>query len=206
MPRESQFILRWMIQSMKGMENKSLRAESKEENDKMEQERAKVRFAGFWIRVFADFIDSLILDVTSIVVEVLALILIFGFKTRFVHFFQTLGTFDFATFLGSFDPSFLQWSLVICRGVLSFVYFSMLTYQYQTTLGKKYFGIYVVSDHSSTGELSFWQSVARYFSYGLSYLVAGLGFLMVGFHPEKRALHDLISGTRSVLRDKNLKE
>ena len=169
----------------------------------VEQESQNVQplqFAGFWIRIFADCIDSLILDLLTVVVELLALVLIFGVQTRFINFFQILGTFNFATFLENFNPMFLQAGLVICRGILSFVYFSMLTYQYQTTLGKKWLGIYVVSLRSPEGELSFEQSVVRYLSYGLSYLTFGLGFVMAAFHPEKRALHDLIAGTRSVIR------
>ena len=156
--------------------------------------------AGFWIRGCADFIDSLLLDIVSIVVELLALVLIFGFQIRFIGFFQILGTFNLAAFLENFNPIFLQLGFVLCRGVISFAYFSWFTFKFQTTIGKKCFNVYVVSSQIDEQRLTLYQSIVRYFSYGLSYLIGGFGFIMVLFHPEKRALHDILSRTRCVIR------
>lgn len=156
--------------------------------------------AGFWVRAWADFIDSLLLDIASIIMELIALVLIFGFQIRFIDFFQILGTFNLATFLENFNPIFLQLGLILSRGVISFVYFSWFTYKFQTTIGKRCFNVYVVSSSGDVQGLTLQQSVVRYLSYGLSYLLGGVGFMMVVFHPEKRALHDLISRTRCVIK------
>jgi uncharacterized RDD family membrane protein YckC len=62
------------------------------------------------------------------------------------------------------------------------------------TLGKMALQIRVVS--MDGGPLSFGQSVGRYFATFLSALILGIGFLMAGIRSDKRALHDLLAGTR----------
>ncbi|MBD1382497.1 RDD family protein [Bacillus sp. IB182487] len=39
------------------------------------------------------------------------------------------------------------------------------------------------------------RSLVKFFSTFLSTIILFIGYLMVAFHPEKRALHDLIAGT-----------
>jgi uncharacterized RDD family membrane protein YckC len=46
------------------------------------------------------------------------------------------------------------------------------------------------------GPLSFGQAVGRYFATFLSALILGIGFIMAGVRSDKRALHDLLAGTR----------
>jgi uncharacterized RDD family membrane protein YckC len=62
------------------------------------------------------------------------------------------------------------------------------------TLGKMALQIRVVS--MDGGPLSFGQSVGRYFATFLSALILGIGFVMAGVRSDKRALHDLLAGTR----------
>ena len=62
------------------------------------------------------------------------------------------------------------------------------------TLGKMALQIRVVS--LDGGPLSFAQSIGRYFGTFLSALILGIGFVMAGVRPDKRALHDLLAGTR----------
>jgi uncharacterized RDD family membrane protein YckC len=62
------------------------------------------------------------------------------------------------------------------------------------TLGKMALQIRVVS--MAGGPLSFGQSVGRYLATFLSALILGIGFIMAGVRPDKRALHDLLAGTR----------
>jgi uncharacterized RDD family membrane protein YckC len=62
------------------------------------------------------------------------------------------------------------------------------------TLGKMALQIRVVS--MDGGALSFGQSVGRYFATFLSALILGIGFIMAGVRADKRALHDLLAGTR----------
>lgn len=62
------------------------------------------------------------------------------------------------------------------------------------TLGKMALQIRVVS--MDGGPLSFGQAVGRYFAVRLSVLILGIGFIMAGVRADKRALHDLLVGTR----------
>jgi uncharacterized RDD family membrane protein YckC len=48
--------------------------------------------------------------------------------------------------------------------------------------------------------ISLKQSWIRCLSYTLSYLPMCAGFIMAAFQPEKRALHDLIAGTVSIVK------
>jgi uncharacterized RDD family membrane protein YckC len=62
------------------------------------------------------------------------------------------------------------------------------------TLGKMALQIRVVS--MDGGPLSFGQAVGRYFAAILSALLLMIGFIMAGARSDKRALHDLLAGTR----------
>lgn len=62
------------------------------------------------------------------------------------------------------------------------------------TLGKMAMQIRVVS--MDGGPLSFGQAVGRYFAAILSALLLLIGYLMAGVRSDKRALHDLLAGTR----------
>jgi uncharacterized RDD family membrane protein YckC len=46
--------------------------------------------------------------------------------------------------------------------------------------------------------LSFGQATGRYFATFLSALILCIGFIMAGIRSDKRALHDLLAGTRVV--------
>jgi uncharacterized RDD family membrane protein YckC len=147
--------------------------------------------------VIADFIDSMVLDVTACLVGLMLLGMIYWGKV--LGLLPQGGT-EF-TFFEALSSFWLQVFLVGVRGVLSLFYFGWGTYVFGTTLGKKPFGIYVVQA-SNHLPVTLRQSLIRFFAYIVSYLPLSAGFLMVGFHPEKRGLHDLIAGTVSVIRSK----
>jgi uncharacterized RDD family membrane protein YckC len=46
------------------------------------------------------------------------------------------------------------------------------------------------------GPLTLGQSIGRYFASYLSALTLSIGFIMAGLRSDKRALHDLLAGTR----------
>lgn len=158
---------------------------------------SKAKYAGFWIRVIADFLDSTLLDVVSCLLELMILGAVYGVGVL-IFSREKMG----GSFLDAFDPFFLQLSLVGIRGALSLFYFSWGTYRYGTTLGKRCFHIYVVSE-AGHSPVNLKQSIIRCAAYLVSYLPFGTGFLMVAFQPEKRGLHDLIAGTVSVIKKKS---
>lgn len=67
------------------------------------------------------------------------------------------------------------------------------------TLGMRAWRLRLVSVDG--GPVGFGRALVRYLVAVLSWLVLGLGFLWVLVDPEKRAWHDLASGTRLVLTD-----
>ena len=62
------------------------------------------------------------------------------------------------------------------------------------TPGKRLLGIHVV-DAKSHGEINNKQAIIRYISYIISTIPLAMGFVMVAFHKERRALHDILADT-----------
>ncbi|MBY0472532.1 RDD family protein [bacterium] len=156
------------------------------------------KFAGFWIRLVADILDSfVILGLVSWGAEVVL--------HRLLYFFYAAVLKSKGVVPPAYDQAFNALYLqVFDLGILfllSFPYYVWGHYRYGTTLGKLPFGIYVV-DYKSRGQVSIGQSILRFMGYLPSYLIFGCGFLMAAFNPEKRALHDLIASTVSVIRKK----
>lgn len=124
--------------------------------------------AGFWIRAGALLID---------VVCVMAAEMAFGF------FMWALAE-DRLAAAGSRAFRFLA----------SPCYFVFLHWARGQTLGKMAFHIRVVSRDG--GPLSFGQAALRHLGSWLSAAILGIGYLVAAFRADKRALHDLIAGTR----------
>lgn len=144
-------------------------------------------YAGFWIRLIADLIDSTLLTVASWFLELMILGAVYW-----------LGNFT-KSFTDAFNPLWLQIFNGVLYLVIAFPYYTWGHYRYGTTLGKKPFRIYVVSEANRL-PISMRQSILRSFGYVLSYAPLCAGFLMAAIHPEKRGLHDLVAGTVSVIK------
>jgi uncharacterized RDD family membrane protein YckC len=120
-----------------------------------------LHYAGFWIRVVAALIDSLVVTMGA------GLLLLFG----------------------SGNPEGNP--LYLAVGVL---YEGLLVGRWNgQTLGKKVFGIKVISDDGRVcGQ---WQAFARALADILNMFTLGLSYLMVAFSDRKRGLHDRIART-----------
>jgi len=167
----------------------------------------KPQYAGFWRRVYADCIDSIILDAICIAIGLIALGIAYTIKRAIEPASLTPSLMD------AIDPFWLQILFFGSRISLSFIYYVWGTFKYQTSIGKRLFKIYVVSVQEVQSETadgsslnyqfnppSLGQSVIRCCAYVISYLTLCAGFLMAGLNREKRALHDLIAGTACVVR------
>ncbi|OFZ79983.1 MAG: hypothetical protein A3K03_13245 [Bdellovibrionales bacterium RIFOXYD1_FULL_44_7] len=155
----------------------------------------ETRYAGFWIRFIADIIDSLILTIVSWILEYALLGLMYGLWS----FYARNKGLSVPPFSDAFNAFWLQVFNIGVYVVIAFPYYVWGHFRFGTTLGKRPFKIYVV-DCESLGPITVGQSIRRFFSYGLSYALLCTGFLMAAFHPQKRALHDLLAGTVSVRR------
>jgi len=136
---------------------------------------------GFWIRVVATIIDSIILRVVVAPVS-----MIFG----------GLGL------AGGMLPGIHHGGLALLGGGVTvvLVLFGSWLYEafmesssYQATLGKMIFGMKVTDLNGN--RISFERATGRHFAKWLSGLVLCIGYIMVGFTERKQGLHDLIAGT-----------
>ncbi len=146
----------------------------------------EVIYAGFWKRVAAYTIDSMIAGLASgIVGAIIGGVMGAGFGLN-----GGLGSGGFIAIQAVTQIV----SLVL--GASYFAYFHASSSQ--ATPGKMAVGIKVVNP---SGEpISFMRGFGRYFAMLVSSLTLCIGFAMAGFTEQKRALHDMISGTLVVDR------
>ncbi len=139
----------------------------------------KMRYAGFWLRLGAIFLDSIILAVGNS-----GLALIAGLSMG-----QALGT----------EQRGLSLTVVLMAIQLGtgISYETILIGKYGATLGKMACKIYVVT--AEGGRVSYLRACGRYFARVLSAFTLLIGYIMAAFDPEKRTLHDRICNTRVVL-------
>lgn len=127
--------------------------------------------AGFWIRFAAVLIDALVLIAVQVVLGMTATIAFLGASPRLV---------------GVATQAF--------GGVIGVVYPVIFHWLWGQTLGKMAVRIRVVTMEG--GPLSLGCAILRQLGSWLSAAILGIGYLMAGLRTDKRALHDLIAGTR----------
>jgi uncharacterized RDD family membrane protein YckC len=131
------------------------------------------RPAGFWIRVAATVIDAVIF----IFVE-----RSFVFAGRLVHGVSGADVWSAASLVSFFTLLFTG------------AYSVTLHATGGQTIGKLLVGVRVVALDGGVPTVG--QAFLRWLGYGLSALPFGLGYLMAGLRRDRRALHDLLAGTR----------
>ncbi len=150
------------------------------------------RYAGFFLRLVASFFDTLFLALPLGVI---------------IYFISGGEWFDFATFQHNMqlalsgDPHALQnqpqtsftWELIFEISVLAVTIVFWEKWG-GTTPGKRLVSIKIV-DAKTLGEITDKQAITRSLGYIPSTLFFGIGFLMVLFRKDKRALHDLLADT-----------
>jgi uncharacterized RDD family membrane protein YckC len=126
-------------------------------------------YGGFWIRVGAQLIDGVILWGVNALIGVLA------------------------AFTGSRGASVFASLLSFVIGIAYVTYFLGSR---GATPGKMACGLKVI--RSDGTEISYLRAFARFWAQYLSAMILCIGYLMVAFDKEKRALHDHICDTRVV--------
>ena len=132
-----------------------------------------IRPAGFWIRVVAVLIDGVVLIVAQGI--------LFGAG------WMLWGS-------GLSAGMAVKGATQLFSSLIGAAYTIAFHWIWGQTPGKMALQIRVVSMEG--GPLSFGQAVGRYFATFLSALILGIGFVMAGVRSDKRALHDLLAGTR----------
>jgi uncharacterized RDD family membrane protein YckC len=157
-------------------------------------EEAK-EYAGFWVRLCARLVDSLFLGIFTIpltlVNESLAIRMIRSASSRDVARFE-----DFPE-LGTYLT--LQAVFVLVSVALAIGYEVFFVGRFAGTPGKLLLGVRVV--RSDFSRVTYWRATVRVFGRMLSDLTLYIGYLMVLFDPQRRALHDYIADTRVIKRE-----
>jgi uncharacterized RDD family membrane protein YckC len=144
-------------------------------------------YAGFWIRFVAFLIDAILVGIV-------------GFIITLPLTFLGIGS---AVAINQNDPASAMAALptLIAAQGLGFVIRLALFIAYEAyflskrgaTLGKIALGLKVI--RSDGGPISLGLAVGRSFGYMLSGFILYIGFIMAGFDPQKRALHDRLCNT-----------
>lgn len=128
--------------------------------------------AGFWIRLVAWLIDSLVL----VGAQLILLTLMPGTSIEAYYTDNSLWT-----------------ASDTIMSIFGAIYYTVGVSVFSTTVGKRALGLYVLRpDATKVGGL---RALGRYFAGGLSSFLLGIGFLMIAFSSEKRGLHDHICDT-----------
>jgi uncharacterized RDD family membrane protein YckC len=140
-----------------------------------------VEYAGFWVRVGATIIDTLLI----MAVLVPLLVAIYGWA-----YFDATNT-GFIAGPADFLLSYVAPAVAV---IVFWVY-------KQATPGKMVVSIRIV-DATTGSAPSTGQCVGRYFAYFVSIFPLGLGLIWVAFDKRKQGWHDKLAGT-VVIRSKN---
>lgn len=140
-----------------------------------------VKYAGFWLRFGAAFIDILITVIgTNILLFVIAIV---------------LSLIGFSNIAGAANLFFSIISLV-----LSILYYCLLTHYKCATYGKMFMGIEVRSvdnQRLSLSKIIIRETIGKI----VSSIIFGIGYIMVAFTKKKQGLHDILAGSIVVYKD-----
>ena len=157
-----------------------------------------VRYAGFWIRFIASFLDTLFLALPVAIV---------------VYFLSDGNWFDFTLYQQNLqmamngnlhaldkqpDPSFF-WEFIFEISVLIVTIIFWEKWR-GATPGKKFVHIKII-DKETHQDISNKQAITRSLAYIPSTLLFLFGFIIVAFRKDKRGLHDILAGTVVIYED-----
>ncbi len=142
----------------------------------------EMRYAGFWIRFVARFVDGIALWIVNTIVGLILGVGVVGLTRPGPE--VALGT---------------RAILSIIQIAVALSYETFMVGRYGATLGKMAVKIEVVT---ADGEkVSYLRAFGRYFGLILSYITCTIGFIIAAFDDQKRALHDHICSTRVVFKN-----
>lgn len=146
-----------------------------------------VRYGGFWIRFVAILIDGAILMTVSLLLS--------GLGTAVFFSGRAAGR---AGAMVALSGAYLaiQGFLFLVNLAIGVSYQVYFLTRYSATPGKLALRLKVIP--AKGGPVSAPLAIGRFFAHYLSMLTLGIGYIMAGFDPQKRALHDRICETRVI--------
>jgi uncharacterized RDD family membrane protein YckC len=147
-------------------------------------------YAGFWKRVWAYLVDSLILGAVAVVVIGIVFLMIGGGAL----ISGSESPQDFGAALGVAAILLIVFAYLALIVIMWLYFAKMESSEKQATFGKKMMGIYVTDANGQ--RLTFGRASGRFFAKIITGMIpAGIGWIMAGFTAKKQALHDMIAGT-----------
>ena len=158
----------------------------------------EVRYAGFWIRFVASFLDTFFL---ALPVGVIIYFLSDGNWFNFAQYQQNLQMAMAGNphAINNQPQTSFKWELLFEISVLVVTVLFWDKWR-GATPGKKFVHIKVV-DATTFQDIDNKQAITRSLGYIPSTLLFCIGFLMVPFRKDKRALHDLLANTAVIYTD-----
>jgi uncharacterized RDD family membrane protein YckC len=160
--------------------------------------QANVQYAGFWLRVVAYLIDSIVMSLAF-----MALFIPFAIMTGLTAVLGNIHPGDDPRDLGAVlgGTFFLGLFSVVSLAFLgAWLYHAkMESSSWQATLGKKALNLRVTDLYGA--RITFARATGRHFAKLITGLIPlGIGFMLAGLTERRQALHDMIAGCL-VLRD-----
>jgi uncharacterized RDD family membrane protein YckC len=140
----------------------------------------EMAYGGFWIRVGAKVIDGIIITIVDVII-----IFLFGLVMRQLISMEQ----ETIAVASVMLQNILLW-------VLSLAYVTYFLGKYGATPGKMACGLKVVRPDGE--KISYARACGRALAEILSAMILYIGYIMVAFDEEKRALHDRICDTRVI--------
>ena len=136
-----------------------------------------VIYVGFWKRVLASLIDSLVMLIPYIIMEATVPYILIDIIME-----ATVSGKDYP-FLNPLIQILFRWAYTA----------GLQSSYWQATVGKKVLGIIVVDEYGD--RLTLKRATGRFFAEILSALLLCIGYMMVGWTKHKQGLHDKIAKT-----------
>jgi uncharacterized RDD family membrane protein YckC len=141
-----------------------------------------IRYAGFWIRLVAYVIDTILVDIIILIAFFPVAVLMAARETLD-------GT--------PHDPGLVGVAMNVLTLVFTLLYYGLFTAsKWQATPGKRLLGLHIVGTDGR--KLRFGLGVGRFFAYFLSSIILGVGFFMIGWSDQKKGMHDILCRTRVI--------
>lgn len=148
--------------------------------------------AGFWKRLAAYILDAIILYIPQMIIQKA-----FGVDVAQAALQQAVinATGDMRLVMAAQEQFYAaMWPAILLSFVIGWLYFAVCESSvWQGTLGKLALGIRVTDMDGK--RISFPRALGRYAAKLLSFLILGVGFLMVAWTQRKQGLHDIIAST-----------
>jgi uncharacterized RDD family membrane protein YckC len=141
-----------------------------------------VRYAGFFVRVIAFLVDSVVLGLFGVPLAVAGWL---GMRAGALALGQPMPI--------ETDDETMFTILTVAWFAMATIYFTVLHHRFGQTIGKSLLGLRVQTlDAQRVGTL---RSLVRALAYAVSSSFLGFGFLLVALTPRKRGWHDFLAGT-----------